>query len=352
MRVCVVDKREIGWGSTAASTALLQYEIDTELQDLREMVGEANAVLAYTACRSAVLQLGQLASRMRAVNFRRMRSLYFASKSGHEQQLRNEGQLRQSHGLDVEVIEPARLKSEFGIEAPVGLLTATAAEVDPYQLAHVLLARVVKHGGSVHGRSELVEFKPVRGGVAAVLEDGQRIRCQHLIFAAGYESQTHLDQRVARNRSSYALVSEPMPDQLGALEDTLVWESARPYLYLRRTADSRVIAGGLDDSIDIAARRDLLVNAKADKLVKRIETLLPGIPLRKAFAWAGTFAETEDGLPFFGPHPQHGGRVHFAMAYGGNGITYSAIGAEILQSLLQGKTHPCAELFSFRRLAR
>ena len=30
----LVDKRDIGAGSTAASTALLQYEIDTELHDL------------------------------------------------------------------------------------------------------------------------------------------------------------------------------------------------------------------------------------------------------------------------------------------------------------------------------
>ena len=39
MRVCVIDKREAGWGSTAASTALLQYEIDVELQELAELVG-------------------------------------------------------------------------------------------------------------------------------------------------------------------------------------------------------------------------------------------------------------------------------------------------------------------------
>ena len=71
-----------------------------------------------------------------------------------------------------------------------------------------------------------------------------------------------------------------------------------------------------------------------------------------AFAWAGTFAETEDGLPFFGSHEQHGPRVLFAMAYGGNGITYSLIGAEILRDQLLGKPHPCAALFGFGRLDR
>jgi len=32
--VCVIDRREAAWGSTSASTGLLQYEIDTELQEL------------------------------------------------------------------------------------------------------------------------------------------------------------------------------------------------------------------------------------------------------------------------------------------------------------------------------
>ena len=45
--VAVLEQRDIGWGSTAASTALLQYEIDTHLTDLARMVGEDDAVRAY-----------------------------------------------------------------------------------------------------------------------------------------------------------------------------------------------------------------------------------------------------------------------------------------------------------------
>ena len=44
--VAVVEQRDIGWGSTAASTALLQYEIDTHLVDLARRHGEAQAALA------------------------------------------------------------------------------------------------------------------------------------------------------------------------------------------------------------------------------------------------------------------------------------------------------------------
>ena len=215
-----------------------------------------------------------------------------------------------------------------------------------------MLGRVEKLGGRVHARTALASFKSVRGGVRVETDDGVIIRCKQLIFAAGYESQTWLDQRVASNRSSYAFVSEPMPGELGVLKNTLVWESARPYLYMRRTADERLLVGGEDDKFDIPLRRDARVAGKSEKLAKRVKEMFPDLPMKIAFSWAGTFAETDDGLPFFGVHEQHGPHVHFAMAYGGNGITYSLIGAELLRDKLMGKEHPCEKLFNFNRLKR
>jgi glycine/D-amino acid oxidase-like deaminating enzyme len=129
------------------------------------------------------------------------------------------------------------------------------------------------------------------------------------------------------------------------------WETARPYLYVRSSADGRLIIGGEDDALDIPLRRDARVGSRAQRLLRKFERWFPEVSLELAFSWAGTFAETKDGLPYFGAHPQHGSRVLFAMAYGGNGITYSAIGARILRNTLDGVTHPCARLFSFARSA-
>lgn len=352
MAVTVIDRREAGWGSTSASTALLQYEIDTELQALRDRYGVRDAVLAYKSCERAVVQLCAIARTLRGIDFQSMQSLYYASHWYHQRRLKKEAALRQANGFALKLIDHDALAKRFGIDAPVAILTPVAAETDPYQFAHRLLARIQSRGGRIHGRTQLTGFTPWRDGVRVETEQGATIRCRHLIFAAGYESQSWLDQKVARNRSSYAFVSEPMPGELGPLKRTLVWESARPYLYLRRTADERVIVGGEDDRFDIPARRDARVESKAAKLLKQFETLFPRLRPRIAFAWAGTFAETSDGLPFFGAHEQHGPRVHFAMAYGGNGMTYSLIGAELLRDKLQGKPHPCAALFGFGRLKR
>jgi len=351
-RVCVIDRREAGWGSTAASTALLQYEIDTELQDLAERYGEADAVLAYRACADAIPKLHRIARRFRGIDFQPMRSLYYASHWYHRSRLLAEAALRRKHGFDLRVLEAAEVRRDFGFDASVAILTALAAETDPYQMAHRLLADVVRNGGQVFDRTAMAEFKPRKRDVLVHTDTGVRVRAQHLVLAAGYESQKLLDERVASNRSSYAFVTDPVEGGLGPLHDCLVWESARPYLYVRRTGDERVLVGGEDDMVDLPLKRDAAVLRKSAKLLKKASVLFPALDLQPAFAWAGTFAETADGLPFFGPHAQHGPRVHFAMAYGGNGITYSLIGAELLRERIAGRPHACAELFSFARRKR
>jgi glycine/D-amino acid oxidase-like deaminating enzyme len=350
--VCVIDRREAGWGSTAASTALLQYEIDTELQDLAERFGEADAVLAYRQCADALVSLRKIARRFRGVDFQTSRSLYYASHWYHRRRLVAEGALRSKHGFELEVLDSAALRKRFGLDAPVGILSAEAAQVDPYRLTHRLLASIERNGGKVFDRTALASFQPSARDVLVETDAGVRIRAKQLVIASGYEGQKHIDERVASNRSSYAYVTDPIEGGLGALSRCLVWESARPYLYMRSTRDDRLIVGGEDDKVDIPLRRDALVTRKAAKLAKKVSKLFPTMDTQPAFAWAGTFAETADGLPFFGAHEQHGPRVHFAMAYGGNGITYALIGAELLSARLAGRKHPLDTLFSFKRLRR
>jgi glycine/D-amino acid oxidase-like deaminating enzyme len=348
--VVVLDKRDVAWGSTAASTALLQYEIDTELVPLARAVGEPSAVAAYRACEGAISELCDLAAHVGRSGFTRTKSLYLASNARHAQRLRVECALRRKHGFAVAVLERAQVRSHFGLDAPLALLTEVAAQVDPYRLTYSLLGNLRDRGVRVFDRTRVCDWKSTSRGLRLRVERDVAVHCRHVVVAAGYETQQYLRRRVAANHSSYALVTEPVEGGLGPLRRLLLWESARPYLYLRSTSDNRIIVGGEDDKVDLPAKRDAAVAHKAGVLMRKLAKLLPGKELEASYAWAGTFAETNDGLPFFGPHEQHGPRVHFAMAYGGNGIVFSVIGAGILRAQILGKAHPLKRLFSFERL--
>lgn len=351
--VIVVERRDIGWGSSAASTALLQYEIDTHMVDLAEQYGEANAVMAYQTCADAILTLESLAAELGNVAFERHQSLYYASNDEDVAALKAELALRQQHGFDVTWLERHAVLSTYGFEAPGAILSELAASIDPYRMAYQLFEKVVARGGEVYDRTQVERMEPSEQGVEMILTNGDTLRCQQVIIAAGYESQNWLPEPVAANRSSYAFVTDPLANEaLGPLRHTLVWESARPYLYMRATQDGRLLVGGDDDNEDLPERRDARVIEKAQGLAAKIEALWPSLDINPTFSWAGTFAETRDGLPYFGPHTSLGPRVHFALAYGGNGITYSAVGAKLLRALIEGKDHPLAELYSFQRLTR
>ena len=351
--VVVIDRRDVGWGSTAASTALLQYEIDTPMTALAGRYGEADAVLAYRSCAEAIGLLQAKAAEVRDVGFARTDSLYWASARRHVRALHREFELRRRHGFDVDWLDRDALRAGFGLDAPGAILSHVAARMDPYRMAYRLLQRLEKRGAGVFDRTTVASIRASSRGVTLRTPEGFEVRAGHVVLATGYEAQQWLDRRVAKNRSSYAFVSDPIAaSALGALANTLTWETKRPYLYLRSTDDGRLLVGGADDAIDIPARRDARVGKKACVLLEKVLALWPRLPLAIDFAWAGTFAETGDGLPFFGPHPQHGPRVHFAMAYGGNGITYSMVGAGLLRALIERRKHPLAALFSFARLDR
>lgn len=350
--VVVVDQREVGWGSTAASTALLQYEIDTHLLDLADRVGRPAAVRAYLACAEAVRSLATIAASLPPCDFRSQASLYVASRRSDVAGLREECRARAAIGLPVAWLDAAELAQSHGLLAHGAIRSDLAAGIDPYRFAHHLLARVVARGGRVFDRSRVETVEPGRRDVVCRVEGRFRLRCRHLIVAAGYATQAWLPHPVAMNRNSYAFVTDPLDTAtLGTLRDTMLWETARPYRYLRSTGDGRLVIGGEDDAIDVPALRDRRVHLKARTLARRIARLIPRLDVQPTFAWAGTFAETDDGLPWFGAHPSLGPRVLFAMAYGGNGITYSAIGAELLRRTIRRRPHPLADLFSFARAA-
>lgn len=349
--VAVLEQRDLGWGSTAASTALLQYEIDTPMVDLARRHGDEAAALAYRACIQAVDRIGVLARDLGDVGYATQDSLYLASKPAHRAKLAREYAARAGLGFDVEWLDHASLRARYEMSAPAAILNRPAARIDPYRLAHRLLSRLARRGVAVHDRTRIARVEPTARGVSLWTDKGVPVRCRHLVVAAGYATQAWLPGRVAENRSSYAYVTDPQPEALGFLAQTLVWETARPYLYLRSTEDGRLLVGGGDDPVDEPRRRDARVDRKARYLARRLHRMFPRVDPAPTFCWAGTFAETADGLPYFGMHPAHGPRMLFAMAYGGNGITYSVLGARLLRAAIEGRSDPLAELFSFRRKA-
>ena len=77
--------------------------------------------------------------------------------------------------------------------------------------------------------------------------------------------------------------------------------------------------------------------------------MFPAIDLEVAYRWAGTFGETEDGLAYIGQIRQMP-RCYFALGFGGNGITYSMIAADIIRDAILKRPNANARLFRFKSM--
>lgn len=347
--VVVVDRRHIGMGSTAASTALLQYEIDTPLHRLIDKVGERNAVISYLLCLKAIDDISTICKKLGKTEFfDKNPSLQFASFKKDVKGLRQEYLLRRKIGISLQWLEQKDIIEKFGFDKPAGLFSRDGAELDAYSMTHALLKTCMRKGSQVYDRTEITEIHHHKRGVELLTKAGNTIKARTLVIAAGYESQRYIPFRVQKLRSTFAVVSEPFNLKEFWYKNAMIWETHDPYLYLRTTEDHRIILGGKDIEYSDPVRRDRMLPAKARALEKSFCKLFPSIPFKTDFKWAGTFATTKDGLPYIGKIRQRS-HTYFALGFGGNGITFSIIAAQVIRDMLQGKKNEGEVIFSFNR---
>lgn len=346
----VFDRRHIGTGSTCASTALLQYEIDTPLFELAERLGEKDAVRSYQLCVESINKLEEISKSLTIKSdFERKPSLYFASRKKDVPDLEKEYKVRRKHGLNVELWSARDIAGKFPFAAHSALFSPKdGGQVDAYRLTHALLQDAINSGAKVYDKTEIKNIEHLPRSVHLETNEGFKIKAKKIVIACGYESVNYLPVHLIRLHSTYAQISEPLKNEEIWYKNCLIWETARPYFYMRTTAENRIIVGGKDEVFYSPNKRDKLLNRKTREIAGHFRKMFPEIDFRTDYNWAGTFGETEDGLPYIGSIKQLPNTI-FALGFGGNGITFSQIAAEIIRDEAIGKKNKDAEIFAFKR---
>lgn len=344
--VLVVDRRGPVRGSTPASTALLQYEIDQPLTKLTRQIGEEAAIRAWRRSRLAVDGLAARTRELSIAPVTRRDSLYLAGNVLDADALAREHEARCRAGLETAYLDATALKERFGIERPAALLGYDNLEADPVMLASGFLRAALARGARLAWPVEIVDLDARPRSIGLRTRQGHRIRCRHLVFATGYELPFGKLPKGHRVLSTWAVATIPQKRRLWP-DCCFIWEASDPYLYLRSTRDGRVICGGEDEDFVDEDKRDTLLEQKTESIQRKLGQLLPQLSTDIDYAWTGTFGGSETGLPTLGPMPDLR-NCWAVMGFGGNGITYSRIGAEIVRAGLLGKGDPDAELYAFR----
>jgi glycine/D-amino acid oxidase-like deaminating enzyme len=349
-RTVVIDKRDIGTGSTSATTSMIQYELDEPLHALSDTIGKEHAANIYRGTASAIWKLAEIVDALpERCGFDKKQSIHFASDKKDVADLRKEFECQKMVGLDVTWLSKDQIFSEYGLVSEGGILTGTAASMDAYQLTHALLQYSIKHFGlKVYDNTRLETVEYGKGKNFVVVDTTAVIECTTIVYTTGYESHEMIRSGIGKLISTYACISEPFEKLPEALSKTVFWDTQDPYFYFRTTVDNRILIGGQDEKFKNPEKRDALIEKKEMDLAANFRRQIPSVPFVVDFSWAGTFGATKDSLPYVGAHPDFS-NSYFMLGFGGNGITFSVMAMEILSDAIAGRPNKFLEYFRFGR---
>ncbi len=345
--ILILDRRLPVRGSSIASTAMIQHEIDVPLHQLRTMIGKSRADRVWQRSARAVLRLDEIVSSLRlSCSMERKKTLFLAGDELGSRALRSEFEARAEAGIEATLLDGSHVRDEYGIDRTAAILSDISASANPGQLTAGLLRDVRKRGAEIVSGIEVTDLKTHGDEVVLATADGHLLSAGHVVFCTGYEFLEKLGNAGHSIYSTWAISSRPKIALPQWLKSHLVWEASDPYLYFRTTRDGRLIAGGEDEKSPDAYRSDALLRKKSAVIMRKVAELIGYDPGKPDYSWAAAFGSTRTGLPMIGEVPGLK-NVYSVMGFGGNGITFSQIAAEIVCAAVGGSTDPDAELFSF-----
>ncbi|GKU83785.1 FAD-binding oxidoreductase [Niallia sp. NCCP-28] len=347
--VVIVDKRKVGEGSTLTNTALIQYLGDKMLFELVNSFGEKTAIAHTKLCEAAINDIENAAHSLDIPSdFIRRDSLYFASYKEDIEKLEKEYFYLNKHGFQATLLEEREIKEKYGFSKYKALYTFNDGEINPFRFNHALIADAVKKGVRMYEHTRINGKKLTKDAAICSTENGYSITAKKVIFAAGYENLEFKKEKNGLLLSSYAVVTNQLTDFSHWHKRTLIWETARPYIYMRTTKDNRIIIGGLDDDTTNPEDRDSKIIYRKNKLIKECQRLFPELDIYPEYYLGAFYGGTHDGLPIIGEYEEYP-NCYFLMAYGDNGLVYSMALAKILKEVIVAGSHPAMSIYSNSR---
>ena len=351
VRVMVVEAARAGHGSTAASTALLLQEPDLSLLAFSRLYSPARARRLWQLSHEATAAFIKVIERFKvSCDLARRDSIYYTLN--RHAALRRDCERRDRAGFSGQLLDADAMRRITGIEQATGILTKGNARLHPVKACRGLLKAATRMGARVFEQSAVRRVRRTTAGVRVYCRNGT-IDASHVVIATGYATKYFrpLAGRF-RMRRTYVLATDRINARVRrriGLNDVMLWDTERPYHYVRWTDDGRLLLGGEDRPVKQGVSRGLQFGQAAQELREYFHAVLP--PLQQvaiAGAWEGLFAMTPDGLPYIGPHRRYP-RHLFALGYGGNGMSFAALAGRILLEQLNGVEADDHRLLAFGR---
>ncbi|WP_073337595.1 NAD(P)/FAD-dependent oxidoreductase [Clostridium grantii] len=344
----ILEKSRIAHGSTSITTSLLQYELDSNVGELKTHTSEDNIIKSYELGLKALNEIKEFIKEYgNRCDFQIADSFLYTAKDIEKKQIEEEYKFRRKAGFPVEFIDENKNPFSFNIKA--GLLSIEGgAKLDPYKFTHDLLNESCKKGLKVYENSEVIRVDYSEKGVTVETVYGHKVKGKIIIVATGYNTELFTKRNFGIKTTTFNIATKPINNIKEIYKSVVVRDNEDPYNYLRTTSDNRIIIGGEDINFIPEIFNEELCNKSYDKLEQRLKNMFPHLNIDVEYRYCGAFASTQDNLGFLGKDPKNS-KLWYGLGYGANGILYAVLGGMMLSKLYLGEEVKDLKLFDVGR---
>lgn len=345
----ILEKNIVGYGSTSITTALLQYELDSNEQELEQYSKKEDIIKAYNLGKKALDEIDEFIKEYgNNCDYKKRDTLLYTNKKLEINEIEQEYKIRKENGFEVEFITEENNPFSFNLKA--GLISkGGGAELDPYKFTHELLDVSTKKGLRIYENTEVVKVNYNEDDVEVITRYDNKVKGKIIIVATGYNTNLFTNRNFGVTTTTFNIATKPLENLDGYYNNVLIRDNNNPYNYLRTTVDNRIIIGGEDINYIPDINNDREISEKYNILEQRLKDMFPNIKgIDIEYKYCGAFTLTQDNLGFIGKDPNNK-KLWFTLGYGVNGILFAILGGMMLSDLYLGIYNENLKLFDVER---
>jgi glycine/D-amino acid oxidase-like deaminating enzyme/nitrite reductase/ring-hydroxylating ferredoxin subunit len=335
----IVEAEELGFGTTGGTTAHLNTLLDTPYYVIAQNFGEDNAKHVAHATAEALNLIRNNVTRFDIdCGFKDADAYLFAQDEEQEKELEKIRKTSADAGLDISYADEIPVNVPFTKAARV----TGQAKFNPLRYIHGLAKAFEAAGGAILQQCRVISI--TEDNTMKVATTAGTFNAVDIVYATHIPPGINLLHLRCSPYRSYAM-AVTLAD--GAYPEDLSYDMYDPYHYYRTQivgGQPYLIVGGEDHRTGTEVNteqcfRTLEAHVRKHFNVKEI-----------VYKWSSQYYEPTDGLPYIGYLPGHEDHVYVASGFGGNGMTYGTVSAQLLKCIIMKENATLEKLFDPNRL--
>ena len=330
MSVAVIDQHRIGWGASSRNGGMATPGLKQSIIKIKKMYGIEYAKEFWQSSIDAIDLLEDvIIDENINCDWQRNGHCSLAFKQSHYDKLDGYIQwLKNELNYEQKLLTKSELKTEIGSNSYYGGITdEISGGLNPAKYIYGLAKSVERDGVKLIPNTRVNKIHSSDQGMFELITASGSLKANEVVIATNGYTDSILPglQPKVFPVGSYIIVSEPLPK---ALQDKLspkkrMFYDSKWFLnYFRLTSDGRMLWGGRND---LSTNLDLYESA--DLLKRQVRTIFPELnDYQFTHSWNGQLGITFDLMPHIGKV----NGVHYALGYGGHGLSIATyLGIEI-----------------------